>query len=107
MSVTTSIRETKTHLWRLLAEVEAGGEVVITKAGRPVAKLVAFSPTSARQPGAWTARLDVPDEALFEPLPGAAFAGMKPGSAAHENSKLARGVPTTSAETRETVAAPP
>lgn len=39
--------EAKTHLPRLLAEVEAGASVTITKHGRPVARLVPVSPRSA------------------------------------------------------------
>ena len=35
-----NIREAKTHLSRLVARVEAGEEIVIAKAGRPVARLV-------------------------------------------------------------------
>ena len=35
-----NIHEAKTHLSRLLAEVAAGEEVVIAKAGKPVARLV-------------------------------------------------------------------
>ena len=38
--------EAKTHLPRLLAEVEAGNSVTITKHGRPVARLVPVSPRS-------------------------------------------------------------
>jgi prevent-host-death family protein len=77
MSVTVNIHEAKTHLSRLLAEVEAGGEVVIAKSGRPVAKLVALSPAPARQSGTWAGRLDVSDEALFDPLPEADLAAME------------------------------
>jgi prevent-host-death family protein len=41
MAITTvGAYEAKTHLPRLLAEVEAGGEVVITKHGKPIARLV-------------------------------------------------------------------
>jgi prevent-host-death family protein len=36
----TNVQETKTHLSRLLEEVQAGKEVVIGKAGKPIAKLV-------------------------------------------------------------------
>ena len=36
--------EAKTHLSALVAEVERGGEVVLTRAGRPVARLVAIAP---------------------------------------------------------------
>jgi prevent-host-death family protein len=34
-----NIHEAKTHLSRLIDEVEAGAEVTIAKAGRPVARL--------------------------------------------------------------------
>lgn len=37
---TVNVHEAKTHLSRLLAEVEAGNEVTIARAGRPVARLV-------------------------------------------------------------------
>jgi len=36
----TNVQEAKTHLLRLMAEVQAGKEVVIGKAGKPIAKLV-------------------------------------------------------------------
>jgi len=36
--------EAKTHLTALLDEVEAGGEVLITRRGKPVARLVAAEP---------------------------------------------------------------
>lgn len=35
-----NVHEAKTHLSRLLAEVEGGQEVVIARAGKPVARLV-------------------------------------------------------------------
>ena len=35
-----NIHEAKTHLSRLLADVERGREVIITRSGKPVAKLV-------------------------------------------------------------------
>lgn len=69
MSVTVNIHEAKTHLSRLLAEVEAGAEVVIAKSGRPVAKLVALNAAPSRQPGTWAGKLNVPDDVLFEPMP--------------------------------------
>ncbi|MEQ1566101.1 MAG: type II toxin-antitoxin system Phd/YefM family antitoxin [Myxococcota bacterium] len=39
-----SVYDAKTHLSRLLDAVEAGEEVVITRNGRPVARLVAAAP---------------------------------------------------------------
>lgn len=40
MSTIVNVHEAKTHLSRLLETVAAGGEVVIAKAGKPVARLV-------------------------------------------------------------------
>lgn len=37
-----NIHEAKTHLSRLLARVVAGEEIVISKAGKPMAKIVPF-----------------------------------------------------------------
>ncbi len=47
-----NIHEAKTHLSRLLARVAAGEEVVIAKAGKPVARLVPMAaPKRARTLG--------------------------------------------------------
>ena len=44
--------EAKTHLSRLLARVERGEEIVIAKAGKPVAKLMPLRGSDRpRQPG--------------------------------------------------------
>ena len=49
-----SIRKAKTHLSWLLDRVEAGEEIVIARAGRPVARLVPFRVRlEPRMPGAW------------------------------------------------------
>jgi prevent-host-death family protein len=51
---TINIHEAKTHLSRLIERVEAGEELVIARAGRPVARLVPFVPrTTPREPGLW------------------------------------------------------
>ena len=50
--------EAKTHLSRLLERVAAGEEIVIGRAGKPVAKLVPYSePTQPRQFGAWKGKV--------------------------------------------------
>lgn len=46
-----SVYDAKTHLSRLLDAVEAGEEVVITRNGRPVARLVRAQPTPRRRFG--------------------------------------------------------
>jgi prevent-host-death family protein len=45
---TFNIHEAKTHFSRLVDQAAAGGEVVIAKAGKPVAKLVPFSKSPER-----------------------------------------------------------
>lgn len=57
---TVNIHEAKTHLSRLVERVERGEEVVIARAGRPVARLVPFRPrTAPRVPGMWRGRVVV------------------------------------------------
>ena len=48
-----NIHEAKTHFSKLLARVLRGEEVVIAKAGKPVARLLPFMPADAapRKPG--------------------------------------------------------
>lgn len=48
---TVNVHEAKTHLSRLLAEVENGGEVTIARAGRPIARLVPAGPPRKRELG--------------------------------------------------------
>lgn len=43
--------EAKTHLSDLLAAVEAGEEITITRRGRPVARLVPVAPAAGRDAG--------------------------------------------------------
>ena len=50
--------EAKTQLSRLLERVEAGEEIVIARAGTPVARLVALEKRPQRVPGAWVGRWD-------------------------------------------------
>jgi prevent-host-death family protein len=52
MTTTVNVHEAKTHFSKLLARVEAGEEIIIAKAGKPVAKLRPISGTApARVPG--------------------------------------------------------
>ncbi len=66
--VTVNVHEAKTHLSRLLAQVEAGEEVIIARNGAPVAKLVRSKPAGKRQPGTLKGKISI-DEGFFEPLP--------------------------------------
>ena len=45
--------EFKAHCLRLLDEVAEGGELVITKRGKPIARLTAISPSPRSDYGRW------------------------------------------------------
>ena len=64
-----SVQEAQTQLPLLLTQVEAGEEIVITRNGKPVARLVDCRSRGKRQFGAWERRIAV-SESFFDPLPG-------------------------------------
>ena len=58
-----SIYEAKTHLSRLVSRAEAGEETVVTRHGRPVARLVPLATRTAdRTPGAWRGQVVIADD---------------------------------------------
>ncbi len=60
---TVNIHEAKTHLSRLVEEAARGQEIVIAKAGRPIARLVPLSPAiTPKQLGALRGRFTVPPD---------------------------------------------
>lgn len=64
-----NIHEAKTHLSRLVERVEAGEEITLARAGRPVARLVPYrTRREPRRPGAWKGRVSIGPE-FDEPLP--------------------------------------
>lgn len=66
--VMVNVHQAKTQLSRLLAQVEAGEEVVVARRGKPVARLVAFEPRGKRQPDVLKGKVLIPDS-FFDPLP--------------------------------------
>ena len=64
-----NIHEAKTHLSRLVERVEAGEEITLARAGRPVARLVPYrARQEPRRAGLWKGRVSIgPD--FDEPLP--------------------------------------
>ena len=67
---TINIHEAKTHLSKLLEEVSKGGEIVIAKSGKPVAKLTGISPAKPiRKPGFLKGKIEIADD-FDAPLPG-------------------------------------
>jgi len=65
---TVNMHEAKTHLSRLVEEVESGGEITIARAGKPVARLVPVRPAAPRRPGLLRGRIHVRDD-FDAPLP--------------------------------------
>lgn len=70
-----NVHEAKSNLSELLRRVERGEEIVIARAGQPVARLVPFGEAEPRRPGLWAGEVwiaddfdETPDElvALFE-----------------------------------------
>ena len=54
MARPVNIYEAKTHLSKLVDRAAAGEEIIIAKAGRPLARLVPFvTATPLRKPGSW------------------------------------------------------
>jgi len=66
---TVNVHDAKTHFSRLLNRVKNGEEVIIAKAGRPVARLVPLSKKiNKRTPGSAKGRILLKDNFL-KPLP--------------------------------------
>lgn len=66
MSHTVNVADAKAHLSALIDRAAAGEEIVLTRAGRPVARLMPLAERSPRQPGVrreWR----IPDELFLEP----------------------------------------
>lgn len=64
-----SVHEAKTHLSRLIEQVLAGEEVVISRNKEPVVRLVREAPARKKSPlGAMEGRIAF-DDSFFDPLP--------------------------------------
>ena len=76
-----NIHEAKTHLSRLIDRVEAGEEIIIARAGKPVVRMVAYQEATPpkRTSGAWKGKVKISRD--FDKLPesiAAAFRGERP-----------------------------
>lgn len=64
-----NVHEAKTHFSRILSRVESGEEIVIAKAGKPIARIVPlFEKVSKRIPGTAKGRISLKKD-FFKPLP--------------------------------------
>jgi prevent-host-death family protein len=57
-----NVYDAKTQLSRLLESVEHGEEIVIARAGKPVARLVPVGSKGPRVPGGWAGRWVLADD---------------------------------------------
>lgn len=70
MAVTVNVHEAKTHLSRLLNRVSVGEEIVIARAGKPVAALVPLGVAKRdRKPGSAAGKVKLGKD-FDAPLPG-------------------------------------
>lgn len=65
---TVNVHDAKTHLSRYLEQVERGEEIVIARAGRPVARLVPMGAARGVRFGVAAGRFSLPDD-FDAPLP--------------------------------------
>ncbi len=65
---TVNVYEAKSSFSKLLAAVESGGEVIIARAGKPVARLLPYSPPPKRRFGELEGLFHVPEN-FDDPLP--------------------------------------
>jgi prevent-host-death family protein len=76
-----NIHAARTYLSRLVNEAAAGEEIVIARAGKPVARLLPFEPRrQPRQPGLLKGKIWIAED-FDDPLPEeimAAFRGERP-----------------------------
>lgn len=64
----TNIHEAKSQLSRLIEQAERGEEVIIARAGKPVARLVAYkSREGTRRGGQWHGKIRIAQD--FDELP--------------------------------------
>ncbi len=70
-----NIHQAKTTLSQLLESAIAGEEVIISKAGKPLARLIPYrSEQTPRIPGYWNGKVKMADD-FDEPLPPEILAG--------------------------------
>lgn len=61
--ITANIYQAKTNLSKLIEQVESGKEIIIAKAGKPVAKLISYKQKlQPRKPGLLKGKIFVPDD---------------------------------------------
>jgi len=73
MARLVNMHEAKTNLSKLVEEAEAGEEIVLARAGKPVVRLVPVVALKRRRLGQWKGRIKMSDD-FDAPLPEAELA---------------------------------
>ncbi len=69
MIIQENIHQAKTHFSKLLEKVLLGNEVIIAKAGKPIAKIVPITDLpESRKPGLGKGKI-VENESILSPMP--------------------------------------
>jgi prevent-host-death family protein len=74
--VIVNIHDAKTHFSKLVDRAAGGEEIIIGRAGKPVARLVAYAPAATRRrPGAWKGKVKLAED--FDATPDDVIAGFE------------------------------
>jgi prevent-host-death family protein len=73
---TVNVHEAKTHFSKLVDSVMKGNEIVISMAGKPVAKLTPIEKKPKRRPGALKRKIKIAKD-FDDPLPEDILAGFE------------------------------
>lgn len=90
--VTVNVHEAKTHLSRLLKQVEAGEEITIARNGKPVARLVSSKKQGKRKPGSMKGLIKFDDRFFAVAGRGATVVGRRLSNAVATRHSCADGV---------------
>ncbi len=64
----TNMHDAKTHFSKLIKRVRNGEEILISKAGKPVAKIIPYEQgIKPRRPGYWRGKVEIAED--FDELP--------------------------------------
>ena len=77
--IKSNVHEAKSRLSQLIELANAGEEVIICKAGKPVVRLIPYSEKrKPRKPGIWKGKVRIaPDFDILPPSLAAAFGGKR------------------------------
>jgi prevent-host-death family protein len=79
MAIIINSHQAKTHLSRLLEQAAAGTEIVIAKAGKPMARLVPLeTPQTRKKLGTLKGKIEIPAD-FNNPLPDAVLKSFEGG----------------------------